>query len=125
MENKKLSILLAEDNPISSRLAQINIAKLGHNLDIVNNGKDAVEFYKSKKYDVILMDIEMPKMGGIDATKLIRSYEKEEHRDKPVKIVAMTAHDGDKFSFFIQNGIDECCMKPYNKQQLSKVLTAG
>lgn len=122
MKNKRLSILLAEDNPISSKLAQINISKLGHNLDIVSNGLDAVENYKTKKYDVILMDIEMPIMGGVDATKLIRSYEKDMHAEKPVKIVAMTAHDDDQINYFIQNGMDEYCCKPYKHQDLCRIL---
>lgn len=122
MKTKSLNILLAEDNPISSKLAQINISKLGHKLDIVNNGKEAVEHYLSNKYDVILMDIEMPIMGGIDATKLIRSIEKENSDMHPVKIVAMTAHDSDQINFFMKSGMDEYCMKPYKRQELDKIL---
>ena len=122
MENKKLSILLAEDNPISCKLAEININKMGHKLDIVNNGHDAVKSYMSNKYDVILMDIEMPIMGGLDATKMIRDLEKDQQSEHPVKIIAMTAHDANESARFINQGMDAYCMKPYKSQELRKVL---
>ncbi|MBN2747772.1 MAG: response regulator [Bacteroidales bacterium] len=122
MKNKVLHILLAEDNPISSKLAQINIAKLGHSLDIAHNGKEAIELYRKKKYDVILMDIEMPEMGGVDATKIIRTIEKEENITRPVKIVAMTAHDNDQKRIFIESGMDAYCNKPYRRHELDDLL---
>jgi CheY-like chemotaxis protein len=118
---KKLSILLAEDNPISQKLAQINITKLGHELDMVNNGKEAVMHYRTKEYDVILMDIEMPEMGGLDATKMIRDIEKQGD-GRHVKIVAMTAHDEDYSRHFLESGMDAYCMKPYKCHELQKIL---
>ncbi len=122
MNNKILSVLLAEDNPISSKLAEINISKLGHKLDVVNNGKDAVEKYLDNKYDVILMDIEMPVMNGLEAAKKIREIEKQKNTGEHVKIVAMTAGDEDLVPLYYRYGLDDYCSKPYRRQQLSKLL---
>jgi len=119
--NKVLSILLAEDNPISSKLAEINITKMGHKLDIVHNGQEAVNKFKNNKYDVILMDIEMPVMNGLDATKKIREIESNNTPDSHVKIVAMTAHDDDIRHYF-NYGLDDFCLKPYRKTDLNKFL---
>jgi CheY-like chemotaxis protein len=120
--NKILSVLLAEDNPISSKLAQINIQKMGHKLDVVNNGKEAVKKFMNNKYDVILMDIEMPVMNGLDAAKKIREIEKSTNPDSHVKIVAMTAHDDDQARLYFNYGLDDYCQKPYKKQQLSRLF---
>lgn len=73
--NTILSILLAEDNPINSKLAQINIERMGHQLDIVENGVEAVYKFRNHEYDIILMDVDMPIMNGFEATKTIRSLE--------------------------------------------------
>jgi len=120
--NKILSVLLAEDNPISSKLAQINIQKMGHKLDVVSNGKEAVKKFMNNKYDVILMDIEMPVMNGLDAAKKIREIEKSTNSGSHVKIVAMTAHDDNEARFYYSHGLDDYCQKPYKKQQLSKLF---
>lgn len=122
MKNKMLSVLLAEDNPISSKLAQINITKLGHSIDVVYNGADAVMKFKHGHYDVILMDIEMPLMNGIDATKKIRELENGKDGTEKVKIVAMTAHDPDDMRSYKDAGIDTYCCKPYRKEDLSNIL---
>jgi len=120
--NKVLSVLLAEDNPISSKLAQINISKMGHKLDVVQNGKEAVNKFLHNKYDVILMDIEMPVMNGIDATMRIREIEKDKTPNNHVKIVAMTAHDDNEGKYYYKYGLDGYCCKPYKKHDLNKIL---
>jgi len=122
MNNRKLSVLLAEDNPISSKLAQINISKMGHKLDVVYNGQQAVEKFLLNKYDIILMDIEMPIMNGIDATKRIREIECENHLDEHIRIVAMTAHDGEEIKKYHYSGLDDYCSKPYKRDELSRLF---
>ncbi len=122
MKNKMLSVLLAEDNPISSKLAQINLTKLGHSIDVVYNGADAVMKFRHGHYDVILMDIEMPLMNGLDASKKIREIENGMKDCDKVKIVAMTAHDPDDLRSLEDAGIDTFCCKPYRKEDLSNIL---
>ncbi|MBC8147953.1 MAG: response regulator, partial [Bacteroidetes bacterium] len=91
--NRPLYILLVEDNPINVKLAMINLQRLGHKIDVANNGQIAVNKYKENTYDLILMDIEMPIMDGIEATKLIREMENQNNLKSKVRIIAMTAHD--------------------------------
>ncbi len=90
-------ILLAEDNVVNQRLACKILQNQGHKVDVVDNGQLAVMAVKKKQYDVILMDVSMPVMGGIEATMAIREFE-ESISDERVPIVALTAHAmlGDK-----------------------------
>ncbi|MBT3209980.1 MAG: response regulator [Bacteroidetes bacterium] len=120
---ESLSILLAEDNPINQRVAIFNIKKLGHTIDIAENGKIAFDMFKSKKYDLVLMDIQMPIMNGIEATKKIRNYESENEKSNKTKVIAMTASamKGDK-ERFIAAGMDDYISKPFHPSELRKLL---
>jgi CheY-like chemotaxis protein/HPt (histidine-containing phosphotransfer) domain-containing protein len=82
------TILLAEDNETNQRVAVAMLTKRGHQVDLVENGKAAVDSVKLKRYDIVLMDIQMPEMDGLEATREIRKT--HEHADLP--IVALTAH---------------------------------
>ena len=123
--NESLRILLAEDNPINQRVAVFNVKKLGHVIDIAEDGKIAVEMYKTKEYDLILMDIQMPVMNGIEATKEIRKYESENQNFKKIKVIAMTASamKGDK-ERFIAAGMDDYISKPFRPSELRKLLNS-
>jgi two-component system sensor histidine kinase/response regulator len=94
---KVLDILLVEDNPVNQELARRLLERQSHRVTVANNGAEAVEQYDSGRFDVILMDMQMPVMGGLEATEAIRSREmrrswviSEDFR--PVYIVAMTAN---------------------------------
>jgi signal transduction histidine kinase/DNA-binding response OmpR family regulator len=83
-----LRVLLAEDNLVNQMVAKLMLHKLGHQVDVVGNGLEAIEAIRRITYDVILMDVQMPQMDGLQATQVIRA---ELPTEEPVPIVAMTA----------------------------------
>lgn len=87
-----LNILLAEDNVVNQKLAVRFLQKYRHNIKIVSNGKMAVEAFQSHGFDLILMDVQMPVMGGFEATQKIREIERESGSDTRIPIIALTAH---------------------------------
>ena len=87
---QNMSILLVEDNILNQRLMTINLSSLGHKVTVANNGLEGVELFKKNPFDLILMDIMMPVMDGIEATKVIREIEKRENKYTP--IIAFTAN---------------------------------
>jgi CheY-like chemotaxis protein len=121
--NKKLRILLAEDNVINQKVAILNLQKLGHEVTIAGDGAQAVEQFHSYQPDVIFMDIQMPVMDGVEATKEIREWEKNNNVSFRVPIVAMTANTlkGDK-EIFISSGMDDYLTKPFNVSDLIRLL---
>ncbi len=85
LTEKKIKVLVADDDPVNQKLIRILLQKLGYEEDIVSNGKEAVERVMTKEYDICLMDMKMPVMDGVDATKKIR---KENYT---LPIIALTA----------------------------------
>ena len=123
--NKKsfnANVLVAEDNTNNQKLIQILLEKLGINPTIVSNGQEVIEAYKSILYQLILMDINMPILDGISATKEIIKLQKEKDYYK-VPIVALTANSvaGDKEKYLDQ-GMDEYISKPIVFNELIVVL---
>ncbi len=119
-QEKGLQILLVEDNPMNQRLAQILLEREGHKVSIAANGKQAIDRLESGSFDMILMDIQMPEMDGLEATRIIRS------RNSPLKeipIVAMTAHamKGDR-ERFLASGMDDYISKPILPERLREVI---
>ncbi len=114
---KKLHILLAEDVLTNQKLATSLLKKRGHSVVVANNGKEAVEIFGSEKFDLILMDIQMPVMDGIHATGLIRD------RDTDIPIIAMTAHamKGDR-ERFLSEGMNDYIAKPLKLQEVFEVI---
>ncbi len=108
---KKLNVLLAEDNKVNQRLAVSTLEKQGHHVDVADNGKEAVMMVANGTYDLVLMDVQMPIMDGLDATRAIRAKEKETGGHQ--LIVAMTAHamKGDR-ELCIESGMDDYLSKP-------------
>ncbi|MBF0100404.1 MAG: response regulator [Desulfobacterales bacterium] len=90
---KRIRILLVEDNPTNQDVAMLVLKRAGYQVDLAVNGSEALEAYKQKEYDVILMDIQMPVMDGFEASKAIRVWEKGlSGKSKRVPIIALTAH---------------------------------
>jgi two-component system, sensor histidine kinase and response regulator len=117
-------ILLAEDNPVNQRVAVGLLTRRGHSVTVANNGREAVDLVARETFDLILMDIQMPEMGGFEATSAIREHEREIGRY--TRIVAMTAHAmaGDR-DRCIAAGMDGYLSKPINQALLFEVVEEG
>jgi signal transduction histidine kinase/CheY-like chemotaxis protein len=116
----KYRILLAEDNPVNEMVACRTLARLGYEVDAVHDGREAVTAWQTKDYDLILMDCQMPELDGYDATREIRSLERN---GQHIPIVALTAHamQGDDLKCKAA-GMDEHLTKPLDRQRLQEVL---
>jgi signal transduction histidine kinase/DNA-binding response OmpR family regulator len=116
-----LRVLLAEDSMVNQKLAVGLMEKYGHCVVVANNGKEAIAALASQEFDVVLMDVEMPEMDGLEATAVIRV--KERQTDKHVPIIAMTAHamKGDR-ERCIEAGMDDYVPKPIRARQLFETL---
>ena len=118
-----LRILIAEDNPVNQRLAARVLEKKGHAVLVVDNGKQALEALEKGSYDLVLMDLQMPEMGGMEATACIRLREHETGGHLP--IIALTAHamKGDR-ERCLAHGFDGYVPKPIRTDDLLKAIDA-
>jgi signal transduction histidine kinase/DNA-binding response OmpR family regulator len=121
---KNVPILLVEDNYISQRVAKTSLEKDGYdNIEIADNGRIAIRLFEKKEYEVILMDIRMPVMDGLEATEKIREMERNMLQRRPAYIVAFTAYavQGDK-ERFLEAGMDDYVAKPFQPDELIRVI---
>lgn len=117
---RKLKILVADDNLINQRIIANMLGKLGHELTAVENGAQACGLAEEQDFDLILMDIQMPVLGGIDATKWIRAMDGERSR---VPIVGCTADAfPEQLERFRQAGMEDVVTKPINRKRLLMVI---
>ena len=115
-----LRVLLAEDNPVNQKVAQLMLAKLGYQADVVSNGLQAVQAVRQQTYDLVLMDVQMPGMDGLAATQLIRA---ELPADRQPRIVAMTANVlVADHKAAADAGMDGYLSKPVHREQLAAAL---
>jgi signal transduction histidine kinase/CheY-like chemotaxis protein len=121
-ERHPLRILLAEDNVVNQKLALRLLKQMGYDADLVVNGIEAIEAIERQTYDVVLMDVQMPEMDGLDAT---REIVKRWPGDRP-RIVAMTANamQGDREEC-LAAGMDDYVTKPIRVERLMEALTAS
>jgi signal transduction histidine kinase/CheY-like chemotaxis protein/streptogramin lyase len=117
----KLRVLVAEDNPINQRLAMRLLEKRGHHVEVAATGREALEWTEREHFDLILMDVQMPDMDGLEATLVIRSREKETGGYTP--IVALTAHTmkGDR-ERCLEAGMDNYINKPIDAVKFLEVV---
>lgn len=118
---RPLKVLLTEDNVVNQKLAVGLLSKYGHTVLIANNGQEAVDALLNETFDVVLMDVQMPVLDGLEATRAIRENEKESGKKTP--IIAMTAHamKGDREDC-IDAGMDEYVTKPIRSATLMEAL---
>ena len=122
---KNLHILLVEDNKINQKVARIMLKNMGHTIKIAENGEEAVSCFMDQSFDLILMDIQMPIMNGIEATARIREMESRNNRSRPhTPIIALTANamKGDR-ERFIGAGMDDYISKPIKKMIFSQIIS--
>ena len=119
---RRLRILLAEDNAVNQRLAASLLERRGHKVTIAANGREALTALDGQPFDVVLMDVQMPEMGGFEATAAIRALEAERKASR-LPIIAMTAHamKGDR-ERCLAAGMDEYLTKPLDPRQLCALV---
>jgi len=115
-------LLVVEDNPTNQKLALRLLEKIGCSADIAANGKEAIKALETASYDLVLMDLQMPEMDGLEATKIIRETSSEVKRHD-IPIVAMTAHAmKDHKDRCLDAGMDDYISKPIRSEKLKAVL---
>jgi|GEM_PF-3381631 signal transduction histidine kinase/DNA-binding response OmpR family regulator len=116
---RKLRILLAEDNKVNQKIAKTMLEKRGHKVDVVENGIEAVARVQEISYDLVLMDLEMPEMGGVEATRRIRKIESL----KDLKVVALTAHALEEERERCEEaGMNDFLTKPFSSEDLARIV---
>ncbi|HUA57426.1 MAG TPA: response regulator [Verrucomicrobiae bacterium] len=116
-----LHVLLAEDNPVNQRVAQLLLSKLGHTVVVTASGAQALDAYDRERFDVILMDVQMPNMNGFDATQAIRRLESFNGRHVPIVALTANAMKGDRESC-LAAGMDDYLVKPIQPALLKSML---
>lgn len=111
-----LSVLLVEDNYLNQKLIYLNLSKLGFEIEIANNGKEALEKLEGSEYDLILMDLMMPVMDGLETTIQIREMEKDSDRHVPIIGLTANTYDADRDKC-LNHGMDEYMAKPFDLQE--------
>jgi len=117
---RSVRVLLAEDNPVNQKLAKLMLTKAGYQVEIANNGQEAVEKFTSspEDFDLIFMDIQMPEIDGMEATEIMRKKGFD-----TIPIIAMTAHamKGDREKC-LEAGMDDYVTKPIKRETVFKMI---
>ncbi|MEH6403627.1 MAG: ATP-binding protein, partial [Sneathiella sp.] len=116
---RSLAVLVAEDNEVNAMIAQAFLKKAGHSSKVAKNGKIAIEMLAQETFDLILMDVHMPEMDGIEATKIIRT----EERYDALPIIGLTADAfSERHEIFMDIGMIDVLTKPFTEKQLEDIL---
>jgi signal transduction histidine kinase/DNA-binding response OmpR family regulator len=116
-QSTRLRVLLAEDNRVNQTLAARILQKRGHTVEVVENGRRAIEALGRQPFDLILMDLQMPELGGVEATKLIREREKSTGGHIPIVALTANALAGDR-ERCLNAGMDDYVSKPIQVKEL-------
>jgi PAS domain S-box-containing protein len=122
---EKIKILVAEDNPVNQRVVQIMLRKLGFQSKLAENGSQAFSIFQKEDFDLVLMDLQMPLMDGLETTQRIRVWENDSQRP-PTPIIAMTAHARDEDrQRCLQVGMNDHIAKPLQPELFLQTLRAN
>jgi len=117
-------ILLAEDNKMNQIVAIEELKGLGLSVEVAENGQDAVNLWQENDFDIILMDMHMPQLDGLEATQWIRRLEKEKGNNSPIPIIALTASAMiTDYHRCIKAGMDDHIVKPFEPSTLADMLS--
>ena len=117
----RLRILMAEDNPVNQRLQVRILEKGGHAVVVVDNGRKALELAENQTFDLILMDVQMPEMNGLEATAAIRQRERISRRHIPIIAMTANAMSGDR-QMCLDWGMDDYVSKPIRTKELFEII---
>jgi len=118
----EITVLLADDNEVNLFLTQTIMENWGFRVDVAKNGLEAVAKATAQQYDIILMDIQMPELNGVDATRQIRNL--PEPAQAQVPIIALTANAfPEDYQYYLANGLNDYLSKPYNEQALFQKIS--
>ncbi len=116
-----MKILVVEDDKLSLEYVKVILNKGKYEYDAVGDGDLAFEYFTKNKYDIILMDVQLFILSGVESTKMIREYENENNLSK-VKIIAVTASDTKILDGLLKKGFDSYLSKPFTIKELLNVL---
>jgi CheY-like chemotaxis protein len=119
----KQRILLAEDGKANQVLAVGLLTKWGHDVTIAENGQETIELWRNHSFDIILMDVQMPILDGLEATQRIRELEKKTGQHIPIVAMTARAMKGDR-ERCLESGMDEYVSKPVRKDELYRALSS-
>jgi CheY-like chemotaxis protein len=116
--SESLRILLAEDNQLNQMAIEYMLQTHGHRVTLVDSGKKAVKEVADHRYDLVLMDVQMPEMDGLEATRRIRASSKPD-----IPVIALTAYAlKEEEEEILRAGMDACLIKPVDKEDLLKTI---
>jgi len=114
-------VLLVEDAPALQLVTQARLTKLGYQVEVVSNGQEAVDAVATNDYGLVLMDIQMPEMDGITATRLIRELQADGKGDIPIIALTANAMKGDEQQY-LAAGMNDYLTKPIDSASLNRIL---
>ncbi len=117
-----LRILVAEDNTVNQKLTVQLLEKRGHKVELAETGKEAVDAFKQRSFDLVLMDVQMPEMNGFEATRRIRTQEKKTGGHVPIIALTARATEEDR-DMCLESGMDDYLSKPVELEELKEVVT--
>ena len=118
-------VLVAEDNPVNQRVARLLLERWGHTVQVAENGAEALNALAAERFDVVLMDLQMPVLDGSAATAKLRANDERGRDGRPLHVIAMTANalEGDRESC-LAAGMDDYIAKPIDVDALFEALEA-
>ncbi|MBN1115954.1 MAG: response regulator [Bacteroidales bacterium] len=118
---KGISLLLVEDNVLNQKLIFLTLSKYGFRIDVANNGKEALDKLENKSYDIILMDLMMPVMDGLEATRKIRKRDQETGSQNIIIGLTANTYDADRDKC-LKEGMDEYMAKPFDIEVFKDII---